>query len=63
MELRKTNGGLRSFETWSGTTPLRSLDQRVYQDFLFNLYPLIVNAIDNEYPKINALAELTRLHS
>ena len=45
----------------SWTTPSRSLDQRVYQDFLFKLYTLIVNEIDDEYPKINALAELTRL--
>ena len=45
----------------SGTTPSRSLDQRVYQDFLFKLYTLIVNEIYDEYPKINALAELTRL--
>ena len=45
----------------SGTTPSRSLDQRVYQDFLFKLYTLTVNEIYDEYPKINALAELTRL--
>ena len=45
----------------SGTTPSRSLDQRVYQDFLFKLYTLTVNEIYEEYPKINALAELTRL--
>ena len=44
----------------SGTTPSRSLDQRVNQDSLNTLYILIANGIDDAYPKINALAELTR---
>ena len=44
----------------SETTPSRSLDQRVNQDSLNTLYILIANGIDDAYPKINALAELTR---
>ena len=48
------------WESPSGTTPSRSLDQRVYQDSLNTLYILIANGIDDAYPKINALAELTR---
>ena len=59
VELQETHPPRRSLAVHhpvSGTTPSRSLDQRVYQDFLFKLYTLIVNEIDDEYPKINALA-------
>ena len=64
-ELRPAEKQRSPGSCWGGRrgvlTPSRSLDQRVYQDFLFKLYTLTVNEIYDEYPKINALAELTRL--